>query len=105
MVALNTIDQSWLPLVHPKDLRQLNLCAIELENYSFFDNGIYVVTEKSGHCIVSFTCLLILIGCLSCPITTLLQADIQVKLDSYSGVTAVKLTTKNKGSYEAMVHF
>ena len=95
MVALNTIDQSWLPLVHPKDLRQLNLCAIELGNDSFFDNGVYVV---SGHCIVSFTCLLIFIGCLTCPITTFLQADIQVKLDSYSGVTTVKLTTKNKGN-------
>ena len=76
---------------HPKDLRQLNLCAIELENYSFFVNGVYVVTEKWGHCMVSFTCL-------TCSITTFLQADIQVKMDSYSGVTTVKLTTKNKGS-------
>ena len=98
MVALNTIDQSRLPLVHPKDLRQLNLCAIEMGNYSFFDNGIYVVTEKSGDCIVSLTCSLIFIGCSTCPITTFFQADIQVKLDSYSGVTRVKLTTKNKGS-------
>ena len=79
----------------PKGSPTVKSMRHELGNDSFFDNGVYVV---SGHCIVSFTCLLIFIGCLSCPITTFLQAVIQVKLDSYSGVTTVKLTTKNKGS-------